>query len=170
MELGAAILAPEIIHPCYFSPRYYSPRPRFSPDILHPGLGFTPDIFHPGYFVPRAIFLRIFAPAVFYHGPCPKDGTWSTDGNSSPFPSPSSSPKTSNGPIRAKHITQWSTVIGRCGSMGLYSMGSHWSQSTWARLADRFYSTSVHFPCTQISLVLAWLSLVEISKCEETPF
>ena len=62
----AAILAPKIIHPCYFSPRYYSPRPRFSPDILHPGLGFTPDIFHPGYFVPRAIFLRIFAPAVFF--------------------------------------------------------------------------------------------------------
>ena len=76
----------------------------------------------------------------------------------------------SNGPIRAKQITPWSTVIGRCGSMGLYSMGSHWSQSTWARLADRFYSTRVHFRCTQISLFLAWVSLVEISKCEETPF
>ena len=93
---------------------------------------------------------------------------WSTYGNSPSHPPPS--PKTSNGPIRAKHITQLSTVIGRCGSMGLYSMGSHWSQSTWARLADRFYSTSVHFPCTQISQVFVWLSLVEISKCEETPF
>ena len=29
--------------------------------------------------------------------------------------------------------------------MGFYCMGSNWSESTWVRLADRFYCTSVHF-------------------------
>ena len=43
-----------------------------------------------------------------------------------------------------------SPVIGRCGSAGLYSMGSHWSESTWARLVDCFYSTNVDFPCTSL--------------------
>ena len=44
---------------------------------------------------------------VFYHGPCRYDRTWSTGGNSPPFPSPSSI-----GPIRAKQIHRCSSVIG----------------------------------------------------------
>ena len=41
-------------------------------------------------------------------------------------------------------------VIGRCGSVWLYLWYSHWSESTEARLADRFYSASVHFICTAL--------------------
>ena len=45
---------------------------------------------------------------------------------------------------------QLRTVIARCGSLGLYCLGSQWSEKHQESsiVADRFYSKSVHFICT----------------------
>ena len=79
---------------------------------------FTHPFPHCGNTLPRASII------CFYHGPCPKDRTWSTHSN---FPPPSSA---SIGTIRAKQNTRCSSVIGwpkwcQCGTSWLYI--EHWN-------------------------------------------